>query len=97
MIEAEEDIKSQYAAAPVVGTEVAPRLVLGACSGVAISDLFSREDHQVASQVVRENGGSIVLPQAADYLLAPLKGAGTEVGMVKGALVTMIWLVCSTL
>lgn len=94
---------SQYAAPPTIKPEETQPLasgVLGACGGVCVSKLFSEEDQKIATQVIRENGGTIVLSQAAKYLLAPLEGVWSRPDGVKsdlekvgGAVVTMIWLV----
>ena len=67
--------------------------VLGGC-GVNVSSLFSKEDSEIAREIVRMNGGKIVTPKDAVYLLAPLEGAGSKLEGVEKALVSMIWLVC---
>ncbi len=81
------------------GLETRP---LGILSGrnFCVSKLFSKQDHAIASQVVCENGGTVVSPPAADYLLTPLegvwsrrKGVESELERVEGTTVTMIWLV----
>ena len=102
-MEDEDDIMKQYVTHPQgEGQETHPLAsgVLSGCGGVSISKLFSHEDFTIAVRVVRENGGTVVQPPSAQYLIAPLewagskwKGVGSELEKVDGLAVTMIWLV----
>lgn len=93
----EDDIMGQYAVTSTDATPTSPGVLDG--RGVAISRLFSEENHQIAMGVVKGNGGRLVAASAAHYLLTPLEGVGStkeREGSVQegdGIPVTMIWLV----
>lgn len=102
-IEEEGDIMSQYAlaagseAAPIAMAPTSPGVLDG--KGVFISRQFSEKNQNIAVETVRGNGGRIVDPHRADYLLTPLEGAGSEdewrgAGQSgSGIPITMAWLV----
>lgn len=89
-LEDEDDIMGQYMVPPTSELEALEPGVL-AGHGVYVSSLFSKEDHETATQIVRKNGGRITSREVAAYVLAPLKGAGSA--NENNNMVTMLWLV----
>lgn len=93
-LEAEDDIMSQYAGKPMEEESLHPLAsgVLDTCY-ISVCQSFPIEDRETAVRVVRENGGTVVQPQDADYHLGPLQAKTGGAGPEKGVAVTMIWLV----
>ena len=94
----------QYAS-ELTATDTSPTTGGGVLAekGLSISQHFLEGNRSIAVEMVRKNGGRLVAPLMADYLLTPLEGLQSEEEWRearqrgRGILVTMAWLVSQLL